>query len=126
MLTSAAMAAARNRMRPKHRIVPTLYLRAWLDHLGVRQYELADRLGVDKSVITKLIAGKTEVTLVGLVAMAEALGMSNPNDLLRHPDSSDQQESETHQMVASLDADSRARAMRALAAYVAAERPTKN
>jgi transcriptional regulator with XRE-family HTH domain len=58
-----------------------IYLREWRKHRGITQDQLADRLDVDRSIISKIETGKLDYHQHFLEAAADAL-MCEPADLL--------------------------------------------
>jgi transcriptional regulator with XRE-family HTH domain len=62
---------------PKHRRIVTL-LRAIRREAGLRQVDVARRLGRPQSFVSKYESGQRRLDLVELVAICEALGTSLP------------------------------------------------
>lgn len=60
------------------------HLRAWREYFRVTQQDIADRIGTDKTTISKLEAGKRSVSLKWLNDIARTMGI-RPEDLLSPP-----------------------------------------
>lgn len=58
-----------------------IYLREWRKHRGLNQEQLADRIGVDRTIVSKIENGKLGYHQAFLEAAALAL-MCDPADLL--------------------------------------------
>lgn len=58
-----------------------IYLREWRKHRGLTQQQLADRLDIDRTIVSKIETGKLEYSQHFLEAAADAL-MCEPADLL--------------------------------------------
>lgn len=59
------------------------YLRAWREHRGLSQPELADKVGTSHQVIGYLERGRTQLSAKWLRKLAEALD-TTPGHLLEH------------------------------------------
>jgi transcriptional regulator with XRE-family HTH domain len=64
---------------------PKLDLRAWRDHFGLVQKQLADKMQCDESVISDREKGKQPARLGYLVLLAKALGLPDYRMLLWPP-----------------------------------------
>lgn len=64
-----------------------MFLKAWRQHTGMTQQELADRLGTSKSIISELESGHQRWNRDHLAEIGFALGIE-PEDLLRRPETS--------------------------------------
>lgn len=58
-----------------------IFLREWRKHRGLTQQQLADRLDIDRTIVSKTETGKLEYNQHFLEAAADAL-MCEPADLL--------------------------------------------
>ena len=62
-------------------VLHRIYLREWRKHRGLNQEQLADRIGVDRTIVSKIENGKLGYHQAFLEAAAIAL-MCEPADLL--------------------------------------------
>ena len=76
MLSGAGMAKVRS-IRPRERRVSADYLRAWLDHLGLKQADLARRLGVTQPTVSKWVNKRNAISMDQVIAIAEALDIDD-------------------------------------------------
>lgn len=60
------------------------HLRAWREYFRVTQQDIAERIGTDKTTISKLEAGKRSVSLKWLNEISRTMGI-RPEDLLSPP-----------------------------------------
>ncbi|WP_280525512.1 helix-turn-helix domain-containing protein [Acuticoccus sediminis] len=68
---------ATRRPTPQQRTLPSAFLKAWLDHLGVKQNQLARSIGVTNPTVSKYVSGKSGIDMGTAIAIAEALGISD-------------------------------------------------
>ena len=66
-----------------------IFLREWRKHRGVTQDQLAERLDVDRSIISKVETGKLDYHQHFLEAAAEALACEPADLLVRDPTAPD-------------------------------------
>lgn len=71
------------RIAPKREV--RLFLAEWREHLGLKQQQLADQLGLTKATISRWEALLGQPNLAAQEAIAEALDI-DVMDLRRHPD----------------------------------------
>lgn len=103
-------------VRPKERRLSGEYLQAWLNHLGLRQADLAARLGVTNPTVSKWCANRAGLKPNTVIAIAEALGIRDV-DLFRWPGDVDNSVIEEERLIArlrELDPERRAHALRIL------------
>lgn len=67
-----------------------VFIKEWLDHLGVSQTKLADLMGTDKSNITRWIKEPNRVNLDAISGICNALAplapeLEDAGNLFRHP-----------------------------------------
>jgi transcriptional regulator with XRE-family HTH domain len=68
---------------------PHIYAREHADAQGLTHARLADRMGIAKGTMSKLMNGKMEWTVSYAAAAAEALGLQSIDDLTRPPAADD-------------------------------------
>jgi len=62
-----------------------LRLREWLQHSGLTQADMAERMGCAQTTVSRILNGKQMLSLPAQAAFAEAVGCK-PVDLFRRPD----------------------------------------
>lgn len=62
-----------------------LFIREWIEHLGLDQKRLAERMDVTEPTVSRLLSGKRKMTLDYLFGFADALNVPVSN-LYRDPD----------------------------------------
>jgi transcriptional regulator with XRE-family HTH domain len=63
-----------------------LYIAEWRESKGLTQQQLGDRLGTSDVTVSRWETRTRRPDLDAQAAIAEALGLSDPMDLFRHPD----------------------------------------
>jgi len=91
----------------RHRPSPQHYIREWRRHRGLTQAQLADAVGVDRSLLNKIERGRRSHARPELEAIAARLECA-PHDLVRRDPSHG---SEIETLYLSLSVDERVRAM---------------
>ena len=95
---------------------PGHFIKQWRKYRNLTQQQVADRVELDKSSVSRIETGKVEYYQSTLEAFAFALGVE-PADLLRPPPSEkDQTRNELAEYVLSLDQEQQQRALRILRA----------
>lgn len=61
------------------------YIKAWRKHRGLNQEQLAERIGVTQSFVSKIESGKQSPDLAFLEAASEALRCDIPDLIMRDP-----------------------------------------
>lgn len=56
-------------------------IKAKMAEKNMRQFELADELGMSANSLSRKLSGKREFTIAEATAMCEILGLSNPADI---------------------------------------------
>ncbi|GAB5376492.1 MAG: hypothetical protein AcusKO_29540 [Acuticoccus sp.] len=119
MLSVAVMAT--RRPTPNQRELPSAFLKAWLDHLKVRQNELARRIGVSAPTVSKYVSGKSGIDMGTAIAIAEALEISDADIFGFPPKKGEERTESADEMLRPLSPAARKRALRALRSYIEAE-----
>lgn len=65
------------------------FIRQWRKHRGLTQVQLAERIGLDQSYITKIENGRRRYDQVFLEAAAEVLNCSPADLIMRDPTKAD-------------------------------------
>jgi len=68
-------------MTPHHKH----FIREWRQHRGLNQEQFADRLGIERSYVSKIETGKRRYDQFFLEAAADALGVTPADLLTRDP-----------------------------------------
>lgn len=61
------------------------FIKEWRKHRGLNQQQLAERIGITKSYLSKIEGGKRRYDQVFLEAAAEVLRTTVPDLLIRNP-----------------------------------------
>jgi len=91
------------------------YIQAWRKHRQLTQQQVADRIDMDKSTVSRIETGKVEYSQSTLEAFAFALNCS-PADLLSPPPAPGSPQNELSEYVLSLNKDAQQKALRILRA----------
>jgi len=68
-----------------------LFIREWIEHLGLDQKRVAERMDVTEPTVSRLLSGKRKMTLNYLFAFADALNVPVSN-LYRDPETPSREE----------------------------------
>ena len=73
------------RTRLKKRPLQRTYIRAWRDHRGLSQEEIASRLEMSRTQFSRIETGVTPYNQAFLEALAEQLGCTAADLIMRNP-----------------------------------------